>query len=151
MPLANIDALLELSTIPGLRKPDTAIAKAWLRAHAAEYDAVEFNVRLGQGIVLPEGSDPSLVLFAQAVSTKRADIVAHAGRDVTIVEIKIRIGGAALGQLVLYRQLYRDAYPDTGNVRLIVAGQYLEPDVAATYAAHSIAIETFPAALPAGS
>jgi len=131
------------------RQPDTKIAQAWLRAHAAEYDSVEFNVRLGQGIVLPETADPSMKLFAQAVSTKKADIVLKKGAAVTIVEIKIRVGGAALGQLQLYRHLYLAEHPAAENVRLIVAAQYLEPDVADVYRAHDVAIELFPAALAA--
>ena len=149
MAIDNLAALLDLNTLPGLRRPDTKIAQAWLREHAHEYDSVEFNVRLGEGIVLPESADESMKLFAAAVSTKKADMVLRRGADATIVEVKIRVGGAALGQLVLYRDLYRKKFPDVGDVRLIVAGQFLEPDVAATYQAHDIAIELYPAAVAA--
>jgi hypothetical protein len=147
--ITNLGALLDLNTLPGLRRPDTKVAQAWLREHAPEYDSVEFNVRLGQGIVLPETADPSMKLFAQAVSTKKADLVLHAGANVTIVEIKIRVGGSALGQLELYKNLYLAAHPEAGDVRMIVAGQYLEPDVESVYRAHNITIELYPAAVPA--
>jgi len=150
MPIPNLTDLLAQMTLPGLRRPDTLIAQAWLREHGNEYDRVEFSVRLGQGIVLPPGSDPSMVLFAQAVTTKKADIVAHAGNDVTIVEVKIRVTPDALGQLVVYRRLYRDQFPRVGNITLIVAAQFLTPDVEDTYTENGILIETFPAALPAG-
>jgi hypothetical protein len=148
MAIRNLNDLLVQTTLPGLRRPDTLIAQAWLREHGKEYDSVEFNVRLGQGIVLPPGSDPSLVLFAQSVTTKKADLVAHSNSDVAIVEVKIRVTPDALGQLVVYRRLYKDQYPNVGKITLIVAAQYLTPDVADTYEENGILIETFPAALP---
>lgn len=148
MPIANLNDLLNQNTLPGLRRPDSLIAQAWLREHGGEYDSVDFNVRLGQGIVLPADADPSMKLFAQAVSTKRADMVAHAGNDVTIVEVKIRVTPDALGQLTVYKKLYRDAYPNVGNINLVVAAQYLTPDVEDVYQANGILVETFPAALP---
>lgn len=132
--------------LPALTPIEDAVAKAWLTKHQAEYDSVEFNVRVGSGVVLASSSPDYMKLYARAATTKRCDMVLHKGTDVTIVEVKIRIGGSALGQLLLYKRLYQLDHPEATSVTLIAAGQTIEPDVAEAYAEHGILVELFPSA-----
>lgn len=144
MPLAQLEYLKSLAALPALTPIESAVAKAWLDKHAAEYDAVDFNVRLGAGVQLPAGSPDYLKQFARASTTKRADMILRAGQVATIVEVKIRIGGSALGQLQLYRQLYRQAHPEVNRVLMIAAGQTIEPDVRPILEDHGVKVELFP-------
>lgn len=144
MPLKQIDYLRGLSQLAGLTALESAIAKAWLDAHWQEFDSVDFNVRLGSGVELPPGSPDYIKRFARAATTKRADLVLHLGRDVTIVEVKIRIGGSALGQLQLYSTLYARDFPATQRITMIAAGQTIEPDVRDVLTHHGIRVELFP-------
>lgn len=144
MPLQQLDYLKSLTSLPALTSLESAVAKAWLDKHAAEYDSVEFNVRLGQGILLPSGSPEYLKQYARASTTKRADLILKAGNVATIVEVKVRIGGSALGQLQLYRMLYLNAHPEVNRVLMVAAGQTIEPDVEAILEAHDVKVELFP-------
>jgi hypothetical protein len=130
--------------LPALTPLESAIAIAWLREHIDEYDSVEFNVRLGSGIELPPGTAAEVALWARLATTKRADMILLSGRDATIVEVKIRIGASALGQLLLYRKLYIAAHPEVQRLFLIAAGQTIEPDVLELYGEHKITVELFP-------
>ena len=144
MPLAKVGFPFALSNLPALTPIESAVAKAWLVKHAAEYDTVDFNVRLGSGIELPEGSADYLKRFARASTTKRADMILYNVEGATIVEVKIRIGGSALGQLLLYRKLFLADHPEISTVHLVVAGQTIEPDVRPSFLEHAITVELFP-------
>jgi hypothetical protein len=146
MPLANIDAYLAGGQLPALTPIESAVARAWLIAHQAEYDRVEFNVRLGDGIQLPPGSPEFMQRFARAATTKRADLILYRGTVATIVEVKIRIGASAIGQLTTYRLLLMQARPDLTAVNMIAAGQTIEPDINAIMTGQAIGVELFPLA-----
>ncbi len=146
MPLTNIDAYLAGGQLPALTPIESAVARAWLIAHQAEYDRVEFNVRLGDGIQLPPGASDFMQRFARAATTKRADMILYSGLVATIVEVKIRIGASALGQLQTYRLLLQQARPDLTAVNMIAAGQTIEPDISSILAGAAIGVELFPLA-----
>jgi hypothetical protein len=146
MPLPNIDALRIATELPGLVRAEAAVARAWLEEHHKEFESVEFNVRLGVGALVPAGSPEFMQRFIRSSTTKRADMVLHLGRDITIVELKVRVGGSAFGQLMLYKKLYLQEHPDVQRVHLVAAGITIEPDVADFYAEHGITVELFPSA-----
>jgi hypothetical protein len=144
MPIGNIAALRVAAQLPGLVPVEAAVARAWLEEHHLEYESVEFNVRLGTGVVLPAGSPAFLEKFVRSSTTKRADMILHLGRDVTIVEVKVRIGGGAFGQLALYKKLYLAEHQEVQRVHLVAAGITIEPDVMDLYTDHGITVELFP-------
>jgi hypothetical protein len=144
MPIGNIAALRVAAQLPGLVPVEAAVARAWLEEHHQEYESVEFNVRLGTGVVLPAGSPAFLEKFVRSSTTKRADMILHLGRDVTIVEVKVRIGGGAFGQLALYKKLYLAEHQEVQRVHLVAAGITIEPDVMDLYTDHGITVELFP-------
>jgi len=130
--------------LPALTPLEDAIAKAWLLKHQDDYDSAEFNVRVGSGVQIPDSSPDYMRLYARAATTKRCDIVVHKGTEATIVEVKIRIGGSALGQLLLYKKLLAKDHPEYTAVHLIAAGQTIEPDVQEAYDELGIPVELFP-------
>jgi hypothetical protein len=150
MPIPNMVVLRGLTQLPALTPMESAVGRAWLEEHWHEYDSVEFNVRLGLGLTVPAGAPEYLARFAKASTTNRADMILHLNRDVTIVEVKNRIGGAALGQLTLYKKLYITEHPEVAQVHLVAAGQSIQFDVAELYAEHNITVELFPQVVTTG-
>jgi hypothetical protein len=144
MPIPNLAELLEKRHLPGMTPEESAIARAWLEAHAAEFDSAEFNVRLGQGIEPQPDWDESTRRFAAASTTKRADVIARRGVDVTIVEVKVRAGLSALGQVLGYRDLWLTQNPGTAVTALVVAASAAEPDVQSVLQQQGVRLEIFP-------
>ncbi len=144
MPLSQIGYINTLQNLPAFIGVESAIATAWLNEHYQEYDTVNFNVRLGQGPALPAGSPDYIKKFVRASHAKRADMILMAGNVATIVEVKLRIGSSALGQLHVYQQLYMQENPDVKTVNLIAIGVTIEPDVEAILEKNGIAVELFP-------
>lgn len=146
MPIPNLGLLLEKPHLPGMTPEESAIAKAWLAAHASEYDSAEFNVRLGEGMQLEGEWDASARRFAALATAKRADIIVRQGSAVTIVEVKVRVGLGALGQLIGYRDLWLKQNPTTVVTALVAAASTAEPDVQSVLQQSGVRLEFFPLA-----
>lgn len=144
MPIQGLDALLALPILPGIGPVESAIGKAWLRKHANDYHSVQLNVRLGSGAALPPGTPSYVQAAAFASTTKRADIIAYNGNNISIVEIKQTIGLGALGQLLGYSYLYVRDNPETGHIGLIAAAADIQADIAPILQHHQITVELFP-------
>lgn len=144
MAIKDLDIFLRLPTLPALTLVESAIAKAWLRKHADEYDSITFNMRLGAGLQLPPGTPAYVYESARAGTTKRTDMIAHRGHDATIVEVKKRISLGSLGQLIGYEHLYLKENPQTGVVRLVAAGLSIQEDIVDIFGFKGITVELFP-------
>jgi len=140
----NLPRLLDQIQYPGMTFVESEITRAWLQQHGDEFESLEFNVRLGAGVELGEEYGEETRRDATMLSQKRADIVAIARGVVTIVEVKVRIGLPALGQLIGYRELWRRDHPDAGFIRLLAIGRSAVSDVDLVFRAQGVEIETFP-------
>jgi len=123
---------------------ESAVARAWLVAHADEYDDVQFGLRLGNTVPRdPTWSDATWAQ-AQILSQKRIDFVAFKGTTVTIVEVKLRLALSALGKLLGYATLWRLENPQTTAVNLLAIANSALVDAVDVLNAHGVATELFP-------
>lgn len=142
----QVNVLLAQIQYPGMTYVESAITRAWVQAHAAEYDAIDWNVRLGAGVQLGDEYSDSTKAAAAALTTLRADFIARRAAGVTLIECKVRIGLPVVGQLLGYRQLYQDANPGVRIERLLAIGRSVMADVEAAIREHGVDIEVFPRA-----
>ena len=146
--------LLSLTQYPQMTVNESAIVRAWLTAHADEYDDVDFNVRVGTSLDLGPGYSDATRQQAALLSQKRIDIVGYKGADVTIVEVKLRVALSALGQLLGYSILWQVEHPETAHVNLVAIGNSALLDAVELLHAHGVTVELFPdvtlATLPYG-
>ncbi len=141
---AQVDRLLAQIQYPGLTWVESQIARRWIERHAADYDSLDFNVRLGEGVDVGEAYDEPTRRAARLLTQKRADIVAAIGQAVDLIEVKVRIAFPVIGQLIGYRGLWLREHPETTRVRLIAIGRSVVPDLGTIIEEQGIAIETFP-------
>jgi hypothetical protein len=123
---------------------ESALTRRWIERHGADYDLIEFNVRLGEGIDPGADVGDSTRRLAQMVSTRRADIIATRGLFVTIVEVKERAGLSAMGQVQGYGALWEDEYPNRDKPELVVVAKDTGPDVDAVLRSFGIKLELYP-------
>lgn len=143
MPPPDLAQLLAVSKLPGLPFLETRLAQNWLRDFGHEYESIEFNVRLGQGIDIAPETAPEIRRMAFLNSAKRADLVAHVAGVVDIVETKERASLGALGQLLGYAHLYATTYPGSKVRNLFVVTSMADPDAIGPYKAHGIKIAVY--------
>lgn len=148
MPIPNIDAILQAGVVAGTTQAETLIGLAWLKAHWREWDRVEFNVGLGPGISLPAGTPANYQKAANLSSKPRADIIVYRPYTAGIVELKERIRGSALGQVLTYAHMLAADRPDLVQIYKTVAGAAILEGIQPVFAAQNVAIELFPLAVP---
>jgi hypothetical protein len=143
MPPPNLDTLLKQYQYPGMTYVESRIAQAWIEQHGAEYDQINFNVRLGDGITPPDGFAPELQQMATDLTQKRADLVAIAGTIADLVEVKVRISFGVIGQLLGYQHLWERDFPQYQIRKLIAIGRSVVQDADGALARHNINVELF--------
>lgn len=137
-PPPNLDQLLVQMQFPGMPRPESDVLKEWLVRRGADYDRIDFNVRLGKGVDLGEGFTPETKDLANKLTQKRADLVAWKFDVPTIIEVKIRASLGALGQLLGYRTLWPLTYPDTAEPGLLVIARRVDDDAALVLSEHGV-------------
>ena len=70
---------LEAPYLPGFQRGEQVIAKAWIASEGLGYDALGFNVWVGQGVSAPPGAPEYARRFVQLTTQKRIDIVGFQG------------------------------------------------------------------------
>ncbi len=144
MPPVNLELLSKQLQFPGMTWVESRIAQAWIRAHGAAFDSIDFNYRLGEGVDATDILDPSTRGLVKLLTQKRADLIAQNAERVVIVEVKERCSSSVIGQLEVYRDLWLRRPDERRDVRLVAIARYCVPDVAPTFARHNIEIELFP-------
>jgi len=114
---------------PGLLPREVLILREWLRTHEREYDAWDFNVRVGAGMDPGPTFDDNIRKMALDVTRKRIDAVAVKGDSATLIEVKDRAGASAIGQLLTYLPLFRAAFPQYTTVTAMLLTNRLAPDL----------------------
>jgi hypothetical protein len=136
---------------PGLQPDETLLLRNWLVIHEAEYDAFDYNARIGVG----DDPGPAYADYARqnAVlnSQLRIDAVAwkFGGSDqflrlvpppagiyasmssaqATIIEVKRRAATGAVTQLITYSLVWMEDFPDTVPPNLILIANTVSPTI----------------------
>ena len=145
---------LSTPQLPGMTLNETTIAQGWIKAHANDYDTVDFQVRIGTQQDPGPNFAPAIRQQAMIASQKRVDMVAKRGTTVALVELKIRANLGAMGQLLGYYTLWTAENPGLHRVKLICIAQTALVDAVELFHARGLTLELFPdvliAQLPPG-
>ncbi len=127
---------------------EARLFKAWLAAHKDDFESYLFNIRVGKGLdpgpTYPESARRQAILNSQ----KRIDVVGYRGDHPTILEIKDRGGTTALGELLVYADLYALSFPLEPGPSLRLITNSLQPDMEGSFRSRGVKIDLV--GLPAG-
>jgi hypothetical protein len=129
---------------------ESAVIRDFLLDHIDEYDAVDFSVRVGEGIAPDPTHLPGVQRQTVLNSKKRIDVLAWRGPQPVIVEVKQRVTPASLGQILTYRTLWLEENPDGLDPELIVVGRTSDPDTIRSLTAHGVTVYIYDPADTAG-
>jgi hypothetical protein len=136
---------------PGLQPDEALLMRNWLTAHESEYDALDFNARIGAGD--DPGPTYAQYLRDNAIqnSQLRIDAVAWIlgtqnkfpagtpppasvyavvpGALATIIEVKRRAATGGVTQLITYSHIWQDDFPNSPPPRLILIANSVSPTI----------------------
>lgn len=108
---------------------DKSIWSRWLLQGGSQYAPFTYDVRVGDGVIMPP-TDPAVThKIAYALTTKRIDAIAMINDVWTIIEIRKRAGLSAIGALYGYGMLWSQNPPDSRRYQLWLVTDYLQPDM----------------------
>jgi hypothetical protein len=101
------------ATYPGMQVAEILIWREWLKLYGQLYDSFDYNRYVGPGVAPP----PELVEpYRQAsidASKLRIDAVGWRGPEPTLFEVERYAKPRSVGQLLTYRSLWEQDYPET--------------------------------------
>lgn len=125
---AEFAELLLRTRFPERTERESGVLLAYCVEFIHLYDRVGFSVRVGKGL----DPDPTHLPGVQANTTystrKRIDMLAMKGPQPVIIEVKDRVTPASLGQILTYRHLYLEEFPDALDPELVIVGRFSDPD-----------------------
>lgn len=119
----------KLHKYPHLSPGDTQIWNSFLTFYPRYFDAVAYDVHVGDGQVPPNETDPAMIKMARDITTRRIDVLAERTGRIWIVELKWDPGVSVVGQLISYRSLMLQKDPAAANFGLMAIMNRIDPDL----------------------
>ena len=128
----------ERSKYPGLMPLEVAVLREWLRLHQSEFDSFDYNVRVGVGSDPGPTYSQTMRDMAVSITQKRIDAIGWKSNQATLIEVKKRATLAAVGQILSYNVLFKQAYPLAPDPQLLLVASTFDADVYPVLQAHGV-------------
>ena len=114
---------------PHLRPQEIAVWERFLLQFPDRFDSIEYDVRVGEGITLPDNYQENIRRMALALTKKRIDAVGTKAGITTLGEIAPSAGTADLGQLMVYKGMWNREHPGESGLGLMLLTDFARPDM----------------------
>jgi hypothetical protein len=111
-----------------MREKETLIWERFLVAYPEAYNEVVYNLKLGEGADIPEGTAENIAKDFKELTQHKIDVVGFKGNNIDIIELKPYAGVGAIGQVIGYRDLYITYINRNANPNLVVITDVLRND-----------------------
>jgi hypothetical protein len=120
---------------------DKSIWDRFLLKFPGRFESVEYDLRVGQGATPAEELEENYARMVTQLSQLRIDVLAWAGDQPTIIEIKPRAVVAAVGQLQAYRILFIRDFQKVVRPNLLMVCETISRDVTEVFLSVGIPVE----------
>jgi hypothetical protein len=114
---------------PHLLSEDTIVWTRWLEHNRHRITGVWYDVHVGEPVAVPAGLHPGVAVDALAITRKRIDVVAKAGPEIWVIELKPFANYTSLGQALAYSRLFAQEYHAGAPVTPMVICCEVDPDL----------------------
>lgn len=96
----------------GMPSGDFLIWDRFRRMFGSMFSKIYYNVRVGDPSPVPGGLPDEIQKMAEDVSRRRIDVVGEKADSWILIEVKYNAGPEALGQILMYKELWNQDPPD---------------------------------------
>lgn len=111
-----------------IRDAERAIWERFIDKYPDAYDEVAYNVKVGEGSEIPEGTEENLAKGFKELTQHKIDVVGFKGDRIDIIELKDYAGTRAIGQVIGYRRLFNRGYNPSTPPSLVIITDVLRAD-----------------------
>ena len=108
---------------------DVLIWERFITAHPAAFDAVAYDVPVGEGAAFDTTVNPDTGGNAEKLYKKKIDVVGSKGEVLYIIEVKPEAGPSALGQIKANTLLFKRDHEPRQVVQAVIITDVLKPDM----------------------
>ena len=112
-----------------MSKGDSYLWSKFLANGPKLYNTYEYDVRVGQGVTLPDASPEWLRKSARDLSRKRIDVVAHSNQHTAVIEVRMHAKANVLGDLISYKYLYQATFNPIKRVIPVLITNSVDADL----------------------
>lgn len=113
---------------PNMKQGETILWNNFIDKFPKEYDEVIYNLKVGKGSFIPEGTQENIANDFLQLTQHKIDVVGFKETRIDIIEIKPYAGTAAVGQVIGYRDLYIEHIDSKAKPNLIIVTDLLRQD-----------------------
>jgi hypothetical protein len=146
--------------IPGMISEEILVFEAWAAMNGATFERFDHNIRVGPDYVSPVPLTPEVQRDANLLHKLRIDAVGWRGIDnallpatidhpsqvyalfpsalATIIDAKRRATNRVIGQLIAYRDIWREENPEAATPDMVCACATYSPSILASVHAQGI-------------
>jgi len=125
---------------PHMARRDLALWYRFLDRHGSEYQAIFYDVALGDGTDPGPDQLPEYRFGFIRLTRLRADAIAVRPAGWTLFEVRPAAGAGALGAIVTYRALWEADPPDKRPLEAILITDTIKPELRPIYAGQDVRI-----------
>lgn len=114
---------------PHMSPADVAIWERYLALEPPTLGPVAYDVRVGLGQDPGPDYEPEIRQMAIKLTQFRIDVLNNSPTEYQIIEVKKDPGSGAIGQLLSYRNLFTNDFPEMVPVSLFLLCNRITPDV----------------------
>lgn len=118
----------KLKKYPHLMVSDIRIWEHYLETVNHGFSSFEYDVHVGEGLLVDTEWEPEIKRMAVALSEKRIDVVGWKGEIPVIIEVKPAASMSAIGQVLSYRELYIERFGKSISPLLMIVTDRELPD-----------------------
>lgn len=113
---------------PHMKPNDVAIWERFITAYPDNYDYCQYDVLVGSDPAFDTTVTPDTGGDAWKLYQKKIDVVGFKGERIDIIELKPSAGASAVGQVLMYKKLYKKDYTPPTEPRCIIITDKVNPD-----------------------
>lgn len=113
---------------PHMLEDEKNIWERFMELYPDKFETVDYDFRVGRGVDLEGEPGEPWPRMAKMLSQKRIDVIGWVGDYPTIIEVKIRVGLSALGQVLGYRTLFMKDFRYFPEPKLLVVCETISDD-----------------------
>lgn len=114
---------------PNLGVNETLIWERFLDKYPDAYDEVAYNVKVGDGAKIPDGTEENIAYDFKVLTQLKIDVVGFKGGRVDIIELKPQPRASAVTQLRGYQKLFHKTIDSNVKTNLVLVTYFLTPDL----------------------
>ena len=125
---------------PHVSREDLPLWERWRRRYAASYRRFYFDVALGAGAPIPDGTAVNVAEAWSRLTRLRADVVGDRGDAWVLIELRPHAGPGAIGAIQSYSILLLGSLPDDRPLTSMLVTDRCSEDIKAVAGAVGIEV-----------